>query len=148
MDVCYSASCHCVFVWSCCGSCVPLCVCLFACGPCLRVGRGFVVRLTISVMGASCHDRNAEHSSFFHVLVVSVRLRLLVTQFDPRTWPLRTRHRSGSYPHLMSPPWPSLVGGKLGDDNRETTEPTRLGEAHGHESPCHDHRALPLLLAC
>ena len=28
----------------------------------------------------------------------------------------------------------------------ELQKPTHVGKAHGHELPCHDHRALPLLL--
>jgi peptidoglycan biosynthesis protein MviN/MurJ (putative lipid II flippase) len=43
--------CRCVFV-------------LFACGPCLRAGRGIVVYLTVSVMGSSCRDHNTKRSLF------------------------------------------------------------------------------------
>jgi hypothetical protein len=31
---------------------------------------------------------------------------------------------------------------------QDRRKPTSVGKAHGHELPCHDHRALPLLFAC
>jgi hypothetical protein len=51
---------------SCCGSCAPLGVCV-VCPPCLRAGRGIVLRSNASDVGSSCHVRGAKSNSTPHV---------------------------------------------------------------------------------